>query len=138
VWVSRPDVNPILGHLRNRKLIQFCVGAGLRLDLDARPHYEVTIECPLWIGAANASPLIEPTDVTALAAVRGLLMKQVTDIEEIAGTLTIRFDEDAMLVVPPDPDYEAWQVRADDGLLVVCIPGGELAVSSPDDETPAP
>jgi hypothetical protein len=35
-----------------------------------------------------------------------------------------------MFYVPPDLDYEAWQVRGPGNSLVVCVPGhsGDLAI----------
>ncbi|MEZ0095741.1 DUF6188 family protein [Streptacidiphilus sp. EB129] len=47
------------------------------------------------------------------------------------GVLTIQFACGAKLMATPDPDYEAWEIVADDGLRVICMPGGELAIWDP-------
>lgn len=50
---------------------------------------------------------------------------------EVAGSaLTVRLADDGSTVVtmPASEEFEAWQVRAADGSLTVCMPGGELAV----------
>ena len=47
------------------------------------------------------------------------------------GTLDVSFSDGTRLIVPVDPDYEAWEVSGDDGFLVVSRPGGGLAVWGP-------
>jgi uncharacterized protein DUF6188 len=44
------------------------------------------------------------------------------------GTLSIAFDDGSRVLVEPDSDYEAWNASGPNGLLVVCMPGGELTV----------
>ena len=43
--------------------------------------------------------------------------------------LHVEFDGGATVVVPPDAQYEAWEVHDDRGWRLVCVPGssGELA-----------
>jgi len=45
-------------------------------------------------------------------------------------TLRLGFDNGAVLVVPPDSDYEAWQIIGPGTTMVICVPGnsGELAI----------
>ena len=45
-----------------------------------------------------------------------------------SGALRLVFGDGHMLTVEPDPDYEAWTATGPDGMLVVSLPGGELAV----------
>ena len=120
----------LFSRLSGRSLIQFCVGSGVRLDLGGSPHYEITIESPLSIAAARIERA-ESTSVEVLAVLRGLLMQPVRSVVEHDGQLSVVFDS-ATITVPRDDDYEAWQVRADDGTLIVCVPGGELAVWLPE------
>ena len=128
--VAAEDYKDLFGLLAGRSLIQFCVGSGVRLDLAGSPHYEITIESPLTIVAARIEQA-EPTSVEVLGALRDLLMKPVLSVSESDGQLDVVFDS-LTISVPRDDDYEAWQVRADDGLLIVCAPGGELAVWLPE------
>lgn len=58
-------------------------------------------------------------------------MKPVLSVSESDGQLDVVFDS-LSISVPRDDNYEAWQIRGDDGLMVVCVPGGELAVWLPD------
>jgi hypothetical protein len=128
--VAVDDYSEWFSRLTGRRLIQFCVGAGVRLDLEGSPHYEITIESPLSIAAANIDRA-ESTSVEVLAVLRGLLMQPVRSVTERDGQLSVVFDS-MTITVPRDDDYEAWQIRADDGMLIVCIPGGELAVWLPE------
>jgi hypothetical protein len=47
------------------------------------------------------------------------------------GVLAVGFGE-VRLVVEPDDMYEAWQLRAGNGLLLVGVPGGDVAIWTPD------
>ena len=128
--VAAKDYGELFSRLAGRPLIQFCVGSGVRLDLAGSPHYEITIESPLSIAAANLERA-ESTSVEVLAVLRGLLMQPVRSVVEYDGQLSVVFDS-MTITVPRDDDYEAWQIRADDGMMIVCIPGGELAVWLPE------
>ena len=119
------DYSSLVLPFAGRYLAQFCVGSGVRLDFTGPPHYEITIESPLSVEALNIDRA-DPTSTAVLAALRDQLMKPVVSVAEVSGELTIAFG-DLTITVPRDNDYEAWQIRADDGLMIVCIPGGELA-----------
>ena len=47
------------------------------------------------------------------------------------GSLDVRFTDGSRLVVPSDPDYEAWEANATDGFMVVSLPGGGLSTWKP-------
>lgn len=51
------------------------------------------------------------------------------------GRLDLAIDGGAYLVVEPDQQYEAWTLSADNGLLVVCLPGGGVGVWTPSSES---
>ncbi|MGE2736061.1 DUF6188 family protein [Mycolicibacterium vaccae] len=53
-------------------------------------------------------------------------------VADDSGTLRVRFRNGTQLEVPPDEEYEAWNVSGPNGALVVCMPGGELAIWSGD------
>jgi hypothetical protein len=53
------------------------------------------------------------------------------------GDLTMTFRSGVLLHVPADPDYEAWQITANDDdnrELLICMPGGDLAYWGPEPE----
>jgi hypothetical protein len=43
----------------------------------------------------------------------------------------MRFSEGYELIVPADGDYEAWDISSHNGLKLVCMPGGGIAVWLP-------
>jgi hypothetical protein len=127
--VAATDYSELFSRLAGRSLIQFCVGGGVRLDLDGSPYYEINIESRLSIAALNIERA-EPTSTEVLVALRDLLMQPVQSAIERDGELSLVF-ESVTIVVQPHEQYEAWQIRADDDTMIVCIPGGELAVWLP-------
>lgn len=49
-------------------------------------------------------------------------------IAEETGTLRLSFANGASVIVEPDEAYEAWTMSGPGGMLVVCMPRGELAI----------
>lgn len=45
-----------------------------------------------------------------------------------SGSLQVAFDNNVRLHIAPDTSYEAWTVSGPHHMLVVCMPGGELAI----------
>jgi hypothetical protein len=63
--------------------------------------------------------------------VEDLKGRSVADVSTEGGALQITFTDGAALRSDPDPNVEAWQVvGGTPQSLVVCLPGGELAVVS--------
>jgi hypothetical protein len=48
-----------------------------------------------------------------------------------SGGLRLVFDDGHILTVMPNPAYEPWTANGPDDLLIVCMPGGSLAVWPP-------
>lgn len=58
-----------------------------------------------------------------------LVGRAISQASTTDGTLLVTFTDGATLRTPPDPNHEAWQVvGGTPHSLVVCLPGGELAV----------
>ena len=91
-----------------------------------------TIECPVWLGGVGVGSLAEPTAVESLAYAKSLLLDRVGTVSEEGGALTIAFERGTALTIPPHDAYEAWQIEADNGLHIVCVPGGELVTWIPE------
>ncbi|MGV9411370.1 DUF6188 family protein [Nocardia sp. NPDC003693] len=91
--------------------------------------YEIRVESELVVHRAAGSVshrLAGETRVDDLAeAVHGVI---VTATVESDGELRIDLDTGHRLVVEPDRFFEAWTVTDPGRYLVVCMPGGELAV----------
>jgi hypothetical protein len=63
---------------------------------------------------------------TVAVALLPALGQQVRDITITAVKLAVVFGTGVTLTVEPGERYESWQISSDDGLLVVCNPGGDL------------
>ena len=112
-------------------MIQFSVGGGVRLHLHAEPWYVVTIEGGFRCSRADEVWSGQPLTVPALERLLPLLMRDLTSATvDQEGGLSLDFG-DSRITVPVDDSYEAWQVSADDGLLVVSTPGGALSYWTP-------
>ncbi len=61
----------------------------------------------------------------------GLVLLGTTVLSSVAfksGGLRIVFDDGHVLTVAADPQHEAWTVTGPNGMLIVSVPGGDLAV----------
>lgn len=93
--------------------------------------YVVNIEGELAVHSPTGASLHripgEPHTDDLVAALTGVIVAAVAADD---GELRIDLDSGHRLVVEPDPYFEAWNVTAPGRYLVVCMPGGELAVWS--------
>ncbi|ORA51976.1 hypothetical protein BST22_13730 [Mycolicibacterium chubuense] len=77
------------------------------------------------------SPEEDPDE--AFGPIRQLIRRAVVEATaDESGLLRICFGDGTALQVPSDDAYEAWNVSGPGGALVVCMPGGELAVWNKD------
>ncbi|MGH3439739.1 MAG: DUF6188 family protein [Sciscionella sp.] len=53
--------------------------------------------------------------------------KIISATTENSGALALTFANHAKLRIEPNEDYEAWDLSGPNGVMVVCMPGGELA-----------
>ena len=92
----------------------------------------IRIESPFTMtapeGEVRLSPETDPSEHLegVLQRLCGLAIKRASADSD--GTLVVLFDGDRRLSVEPDAAYEAWTVTRADGMMVVCMPGGTLAV----------
>jgi hypothetical protein len=81
--------------------------------------------------SGNADPEQDPA--SAGPALRLRSRKVIESRVGADAALTIAFEGEPWLRLPPDPQYEAWTLNARQW-LVVSMPGGELAIFPPPDE----
>jgi hypothetical protein len=94
--------------------------------------YEVRVETPFILRIDGLELEIEPgrdSDAPAVTQLSGHIVSLAAADE--AGGLRIEFVGGARLLAGPDSNFEAWTVAGPGGLKVVCGPGGELSVWSP-------
>ncbi|MGB8939686.1 MAG: DUF6188 family protein [Streptomyces sp.] len=107
------------------------------LTLRLGPDAWITIETPAHLKRAGetlpstASPThIDPgtQNVGPALALFGASLVSALAFDD--GRLVLDFAGGARLLAGPDPDYEAWNVGDAEGLKIVSLPGGELAIWS--------
>jgi hypothetical protein len=133
-----PRLREQLEIIKTRRLSQFCMSAGnVRLAFWGE-HIgtigrEILIEhstLELRRPGQAASTYERGSDVVATSLLY-VVGHEVVDIDVTGGCLAIVFDGGLQVTVEPDQRYESWQISSEDGLLIVCTPGGELAVWYP-------
>ena len=127
------------GGLRGASLSQFAIAInGVRLSFwgedAASVCHEVHVEqsvVRLVYGAGDHVAAHERTDPQVATALLACLGRPVLDVDVSGGSLTLRFSTEIGFRVDPDDEYEAWQISSDDGLRIVCAPGGEVSTWHP-------
>lgn len=118
-------------------MIQYCVGAGIRLGFNAPAYPQLTIETLITVTHSGTTHVGEPHSQLVLMTLVDLLMQTAEGAIADNGQLTLRFTDGTILTVPPHDKYEAWQLADDAGRLLVCMPDGNLAywLSGKQDQT---
>lgn len=96
---------------------------------------ELRIEQPFVVEHSDGSEilLVPDGDPDRLAPVMTLARRSVAEAEAFKdGRLRIVFADGAVLGVPADEGFEAWELVGPAGLRTVSLPGGELAVWRPE------
>jgi hypothetical protein len=130
---------PFRGLLVTQVQVDFAFG----LNLDDKGAVRISSPATLGWAAAGVRPekvVLDPErqDVAAGLALFNTEVKSAVAFK--SGGLRIVFGSGRMLRVDPDPRYEAWTATGPDGMLIVSLPGGDLAVwpSRLDDPEPDP
>jgi hypothetical protein len=89
--------------------------------------HEIFIEQPTIMLARPGQPADAhaPASDAVATALSSVLNQRATEITLTGGQLVISFETGLTLKVNPDQRYESWQISSDDGLLIVCTPGGD-------------
>jgi hypothetical protein len=107
---------------------------GYTVAVEFGGDYEVRIETPFTVRIDGVDREIEPGrdgDASAVAQLSGQVVSLAS--ADDSGGLRIEFTGGARLLAVPDMTFEAWTVAGPGGLKVVCGPGGDLSVWSPQD-----
>ena len=124
--------NGLMGGVVGQELYGFRIDFGLQIDFGGR--YVLTIETPFSMAEGAEAFIGEPVSGEAAEVLIPLRLRPVGSVQVLPdGTLTVGIGE-AILKVPPHPQFESWQVAGPDGLLVVCPPGASYIASWTPDE----
>jgi hypothetical protein len=107
---------------------------GYTVALEFGGGYEVRVESHFTLRIDGLDREIEPgrdADAPAVAQLSGQVVSLAR--ADDTGGLRIEFVGGARLLAMPDSNFEAWTLAGPGGLKVVCGPGGELSVWSPQD-----
>lgn len=98
-----------------------------RLQVD---EWEIVIESPFVLRKPDGEFRLDPAERSGLGPLLdcypGTLTLATMDAD---AALHLELADGTLLVVPPDENYEAWQVYGPGTFLLVCLPGrGQVAV----------
>lgn len=118
---------PIAGMAIDQCCFDFAVV--LRLGVGAA-MWEIRISQPFAvIGSDGREQLVVPEHHAHVEAVLGLLRHEVEEaIGYKDGRLVLKLVGGASVQVPPDEGYEAWEAAGPDGMQLIGLPGGDIAV----------
>ncbi len=108
------------------------VDFGFTVAVDFGGGFEVRIETPFTLRLDEFDGQIEPghdSEASIVARLSGQVVSLA--IADDAGWLRIDLTGGGRLLAGPDSSFEAWTVSGPDGFKVVCGPGGQLSVWSP-------
>jgi hypothetical protein len=74
----------------------------------------------------RVDPEKRPTEGGPVLTLLDLAVSRVAAFKD--GRLHLAFDGGWSIEVPPGTDYEPWTLNGPDGLLLVSVPGGDLAI----------
>lgn len=117
---------PIVGREVSRLILDFRLTFQFLGDDD---DVDLTIATPFIINAGGRAQRLDPERPESLGPALPLL-RQVIESATVdeGGFLEVVFAKGPALRVEPDPNYEAWQSRSSRGAMLICLPGGSLAV----------
>ncbi|MDW5614059.1 MULTISPECIES: DUF6188 family protein [Mycolicibacterium] len=122
--------------LNGKSLQSVLIEYTLRMQLS--DVYFIVIESPFNVDSHGESVSLSPEEDAdeAFQPIRQLVGQTVEEATaDETGALRVRFSDGTRLEVPPDEAYEAWSVSGPNGALVVCTPGGKLAIWSASSES---
>ncbi|MCO8276756.1 DUF6188 family protein [Actinoplanes sp. TRM 88003] len=121
-----------MGLLAGQRLDYVQLGTALVLGFSGGTR--VVIETAARLNGPAGFAAVEPGDQPSDEL--GTLLSDVVRTAEVrdSGELALGFESGSSLAVGPDDDSESWAVAGEDGCLVVCLPGGEVAAWT---ETPS-
>jgi hypothetical protein len=97
-------------------------------------RYYLRIESPFVLQEGSTESLVVPEIPSTAGALLLVLRQKVVELEMFdEGHLEMQLSQ-SRISVPGTEDYEPWELTGPNGLRVVSIPGGELAVWLPTSE----
>lgn len=87
------------------------------------------IETPCHIRSEGNNTRLVPDAPWTLAPALTIINAEIADVSiQKTGYLTVKLKDGRSLEIEPNEQYEAWQVGSTNGFLLVCSPGGGVAM----------
>lgn len=101
---------------------------------DAGEAFEIRIEEPFEVHRAGDDAIVEPGgDPVGMAPALALLHAEVEKAVAFRdGRLLLRFLDGAEVLISASEEFEPWTLVGPGGLRLVSMPGGEIAVWTPE------
>jgi hypothetical protein len=116
--------------LNDARLAALHIGFRLGVDIaDATSTLQLTVETPCQLRQATKSTSINPTEPATIAPMLPMFNAIVYTVTiQRTGQLTVDFVNGLQLIVNPSDQFEAWQLACTGKFLLVCGPGGGVAL----------
>lgn len=110
------------------QLIQIDFRLGLFIS-DKSGEAQLFIETPFEMNTPQGRHVLVPEDTPSLEPALTLFSAKVVRVSiRETGGLTVEFKKDVSIEVYPDDKYEAWQLSGSPEFMLVCAPGGSVAI----------
>jgi hypothetical protein len=111
------------------KVDRIVVDFAVTFEIDNEPRLSIRVEGGFRMCLADRVLELDPDDHSTLGPALSLFGKKLEKVVAFHdGRLELSFVNVGSVVVDALSMYEAWQISTETGVLVVCMPGGELAV----------
>ena len=112
------------------KVIRCCIDYAFSLELQStNSELVLRLEGEFVVKNKHLELYMASTIPTKLGPALAMLFKQVKLLKLYkCGDLEVAFEHDQSLFVSADEGYEAWELIGTNGLRVVSMPGGKLAI----------
>jgi hypothetical protein len=121
-WVTLPIEGRQITQLR----FDFAFGIEITDDFG---QFSIRINTIFTLASPISIAEYDPEKIHACGPALKLFHARVTSAKAFSsGRLEITFSDGFFLRVDPDPHFEAWEAVAGNGMRVVAVPGGELAI----------
>ncbi|MHB0998638.1 MAG: DUF6188 family protein [Armatimonadota bacterium] len=117
--------------LHDYKVVQICIGNVLQIHLvhnDSSSVISINDNFDMQIKHNYCSYSVESAP-ELIGPITKLLHKTIRSITAFKdGRLSIVTDDGISLSVFPEVNYESWEISISNGIRIVCMPGGSLAI----------
>ena len=117
--------------LEGPAVVRCCFDFAVALSMSTpSTTWELRIEQPFLAVAPGGTELfVIPEEAAHVEVVLRLLRATAVEVSAFKeGSFEARFSDGTILQVPPSEGFEAWTLSGPDGIRLVSLPGGDLAV----------